>query len=148
MLGYNDGIKSRVAVGTGHELQTTIHENLHQLSANGSSHGIIESDSYSRRNVQMNEAITEMLTQRTLGEQYGNTCPSPKGIVCRNASKPVSWLGGIFTRLFRPSFRLSRGSAYQTAAEITHISIHCIQFPRYDFGCCSCDGPNPFGRRL
>ena len=33
-----------------------------------------------------------------------NTCPSPKGIVCRNASKPVSWLGGIFTRLFRPSF--------------------------------------------
>lgn len=72
VLGYNDGIKSRVAVGTGHELQTTIHENLHQLSANGSSHGIIESDSYSRRNVQMNEAITEMLTQRTLGEQYGN----------------------------------------------------------------------------
>ena len=71
VLGYNDGIKSRVAVGTGHELQTTIHENLHQLSANGSAHGIIESDSYSRRNVQMNEAITEMLTQRTLGEQYG-----------------------------------------------------------------------------
>ena len=71
VLGYNDGIKSRVAVGTGHELQTTIHENLHQLSANGRAHGIIESDSYSRRNVQMNEAITEMLTQRTLGEQYG-----------------------------------------------------------------------------
>ena len=72
VLGYNDGIKSRVAVGTGHELQTTIHENLHQLSANGNAHGIIEYDNSARKNVQINEAITEMLTQRTLGEQYGS----------------------------------------------------------------------------
>lgn len=71
VLGYNDGVRSHIAVGTGHELQTTVHENLHQLSANGSSHGIIQGSGSSRRNVQMNEAITEMLTQRTLGDDYG-----------------------------------------------------------------------------
>lgn len=71
VLGYNDGTKSHVAVGTKYEMQTTIHENLHQLSANGNANGIIESNGTLRNNVQMNEAITEMLTQRTLGEQYG-----------------------------------------------------------------------------
>ena len=71
VLGYNDGFQSHIAVGTGHELQTTIHENLHQLSANGNRHGIIICTSQGRSNVQMNEAITELLTQRTLGEQYG-----------------------------------------------------------------------------
>ena len=71
VLGYNDGFQSHIAVGTGHELQTTIHENLHQLSANGNRHGIITCTSGARSNVQMNEAITELLTQRTLGAQYG-----------------------------------------------------------------------------
>lgn len=71
VLGYNDGVKSRVAVGTGHELQTTVHENLHQLSANGYARGIIERGTGDDRNVQLNEAITEMLTQRTLGDAYG-----------------------------------------------------------------------------
>lgn len=71
VLGYNDGFRSHIAVGTDHELQTTVHENLHQLSANGNRHGIIIHSNNSRNNVQMNEAITELLTRRTLGEQYG-----------------------------------------------------------------------------
>jgi len=70
-LGFNDGRHSHVLVGTGHEEATTVHENLHQLSANGSRHGIIERSYGNRHNVQMNEAITEMLTRRTLGSDYG-----------------------------------------------------------------------------
>ncbi len=71
VLGYNDGSKSHIAVGSGYELQTTIHENLHQLSANGDRRGIIQYSGQGRVNVQMNEAITEMLTQRTMGYEYG-----------------------------------------------------------------------------
>lgn len=71
ILGYNDGYRSHIAVGTGHELQTTVHENLHQLSANGQNHGIITHIRGERQNVQLNEAITELLTQRTLGDEYG-----------------------------------------------------------------------------
>lgn len=70
-LGFNDGRRSHVLVGTGHESATTVHENLHQLSATGSRHGIIERSHGERQNVQMNEAITEMLTRRTLGSDYG-----------------------------------------------------------------------------
>ena len=71
VLGYNDGVRSHIAVGTGHELQTTVHENLHQLSANGRNHGIVVVNGNARGNVQLNEAITELLTQRTLGSDYG-----------------------------------------------------------------------------
>ena len=67
VLWFNNGIKSYVGVGTGHELQTTVHENLHQLSSNGGSSGIVVNG----QDIQLNEAITEMLTQRTLGADYG-----------------------------------------------------------------------------
>lgn len=73
VLGYNDGVRSRVVVGTGHELQTTVHENLHQLSNNGRTSGIITRDSQNNEcNRQVNEAITELYTQRTLGDDYGS----------------------------------------------------------------------------
>lgn len=72
VLGYNNGIMSRIVAGTGFELQTTVHENLHQLSANGNKRGICYVQGKSRKNVQLNEAITEMLTQRTLGDEYGS----------------------------------------------------------------------------
>lgn len=71
VLGYNNGQTSHVAVNTGHELQTTVHENLHQLSANGNKRGIITKNGFVRENVQLNEAITELLTKRTLGDAYG-----------------------------------------------------------------------------
>ncbi|MBQ6980314.1 MAG: hypothetical protein IJQ07_06685 [Clostridia bacterium] len=72
VLGYNDGHRSRIVVGTGHELQTTVHENLHQLSYNNGRMGVITTDSNgNERNRQVNEAITELLTQRTLGSDYG-----------------------------------------------------------------------------
>lgn len=71
ILGYNDGYKSHISVGTGHELQTTVHENLHQLSSNNGKHGIVVKQGKKLANVQINEAITELLTMRTLGEDYG-----------------------------------------------------------------------------
>ena len=72
VLGYNDGKESIIAEGTGHELQTVVHENLHQLSNNNGQAGIISDRKfYGRSNVQMNEAITELLTKRSLGERYG-----------------------------------------------------------------------------
>ena len=72
VLGYNDGHRSRVVVGTGHELQTTVHENLHQLSHNNGRSGIITTNSDGEEcNRQVNEAITELLTRRTLGDDYG-----------------------------------------------------------------------------
>lgn len=73
VLGYNDASKSHVRVGSGHEKQTLVHENFHQLSANNNRRGIIVSDigTETRRNVQANEAITELLTQRALGTSYG-----------------------------------------------------------------------------
>lgn len=74
ILGYNNGKKSYIAKGTGHELQTTVHENLHQLSNNNGKAGITTQRvyGYGRNNIQMNEAITELLTKRTLGERYGS----------------------------------------------------------------------------
>ncbi len=71
VLGYNDGVCSHIAVGTGHELQTTVHENLHQLSNNNGQQGIIVKYGKTCKNEQLNEAITELVTKRTLGSAYG-----------------------------------------------------------------------------
>lgn len=74
VLGFNNGKKSHVRVGSGHELQTTVHENLHQLSAdeNKKKYGLVFYDENgNKKNVGLNEAITELLTMRTLGTDYG-----------------------------------------------------------------------------
>ncbi len=65
-LGYNYAGHSYVRVGTGNELQTAVHENLHQLSGNG----VMKYDG-GWKNVQINEAITELLTEYTLGDDFG-----------------------------------------------------------------------------
>ncbi|MBQ8160160.1 MAG: hypothetical protein IJ083_05345 [Clostridia bacterium] len=71
ILGYNNGKKSYVAVGTGFELQTTVHESLHQWSSYSGGSGICVFSWGGDRNREMNEAITEMYTQDLLGSGYG-----------------------------------------------------------------------------
>lgn len=70
VLGYNNGKKSHVAAGSGYELQTTVHENLHQLSSSGSKSGLLDYSTETNR--QINEAVTEMFTDDTLGAAYGD----------------------------------------------------------------------------
>lgn len=74
ILGYYEGgTRLIIQEGTDYVTQTLVHENLHMLSNNSNGDGVIKKRKYGGGydNIGINEAITEMLTKRSLGEQYG-----------------------------------------------------------------------------
>jgi len=66
ILGFNDNVRSYINVESSYVIETTVHENLHQLSSGG----IMQSEIFNVKNEQMNEGITEYLTKQTLGAEY------------------------------------------------------------------------------
>lgn len=83
VLGFNNGDKSYVKVGTGFEWPTTVHETIHNLSSNDQideNGNIVETrrgiciqdvhDQHMHKYMPVNEGITELFTKRVLGEEY------------------------------------------------------------------------------
>lgn len=83
VLGFNNGDKSYVKVGSGFEWPTTVHETIHNLSSNDQideNGNIVETrrgiciqdvqDQHMHKYMPVNEGITELFTKRVLGEEY------------------------------------------------------------------------------
>ncbi len=74
--GYNDGKKSYVKSNGPHPKKTAIHEHNHQLSCNDAKDQFGYVTEYRRgisingRNVQVNEALTELFTKKMMGTDY------------------------------------------------------------------------------